>query len=49
VVDTLITDLRSKGRNVSMPSDPLHDVEFIQTLTETYTIAPTTDWIDQVA
>jgi hypothetical protein len=49
VVDTLIADLRSKGRKVTMPSDPLHDVEFIQTLTEIYTIAPTTDWIDRVA
>jgi hypothetical protein len=49
VVDTLLTDLRSKGRKVTAPSDPLHDVEFIQALTETYTIAPTTDWIDQIA
>jgi hypothetical protein len=49
VVDTLIADMRAKGRRVANPSDPFHDVEFIHALMETYTIAPTTDWIDRVA
>jgi hypothetical protein len=30
---------------VATPSDPLHDVEFIQALTHTYDVAPTTDWL----
>jgi hypothetical protein len=47
VIDTLITDLRSKGIAVSEPSDPLHDDEFIHTLLSTYTIAPTIDWIER--
>ena len=29
-------------------ADPFHDAEFIHALMETYTIAPTTDWIDRV-
>jgi len=45
VVDTLLTDMRSKGRNVASPSDPLHDVDFIQALMHTYDIQPTTDWL----
>jgi hypothetical protein len=45
VVDTLLADLRSKGVTVSEPSDPFHDVDWIQTLMHAYTIAPTTDWI----
>ena len=49
VIDTLLADLRSKGVHVAEPSDPLHDVEFIQALMNTYTIAPTIDWIDDAA
>jgi hypothetical protein len=49
VVDTFLADLRRRGRAVSAPSDPLHDVDFIHALIETYTIAPVTDWIEQVA
>ncbi len=49
VIDTLLADLRSKGVDVAEPSDPLHDVEFIQALMGTYTIAPTIDWIDDAA
>lgn len=45
VVDVLLADLRSKGVKVSEPSDPLHDVDWIQALIHTYTIAPTTDWV----
>lgn len=45
VVDTLLADLRSKGVKVSEPSDPFHDVDWIQALIHTYTIAPTTDWL----
>ena len=49
VVDTLLADLRAKGRKVAAPSDPFHDVDFIHALMETYTIAPTTDWMERVA
>lgn len=45
VVDTLIADLRSRNIKISEPNDPFHDVDWIQTLMHTYTIAPTTDWI----
>lgn len=48
VVDTLIADMRSKGVEVAEPSEPFHDVEFIRTLTSTYSIAPTQDWLDRV-
>jgi hypothetical protein len=47
VIGTLIADLRRKGIAVTEPSDPLHDDDFIHTLLSTYTIAPTTDWIDR--
>jgi hypothetical protein len=47
VVDTFIADLREKGIRVSEPTDPFHDVEWIQTLMHAYTIAPTTDWIER--
>jgi hypothetical protein len=45
VVDTLLADMRSKGVNVAEPTDPFHDVAWIQALLQTYTIAPTTDWL----
>jgi hypothetical protein len=45
VVDTLLADLRSKGVKLSEPNDPFDDVEWIQALMHTYTIAPTTDWL----
>jgi hypothetical protein len=45
VVDTLLADMRSKGVKVAEPTDPLHDVAWIQALIHTYTIAPTTDWL----
>jgi hypothetical protein len=44
-VDMLIADLRSRGRKLAEPSDPLHDADFVRALIETYTIAPTTEWI----
>lgn len=46
VFDTLIADLRAKGITVAEPSDPLHDDAIIHTLLSTYTIAPTTDWLE---
>lgn len=46
VCDRLLADLRSRGVAVAEPSDPLHDAEFIRALIATYTIAPTTDWLD---
>lgn len=47
VVATLLADLRARGVRVAEPSDPFHDTEFISALTATYTIAPTTDWIER--
>ena len=44
VVDRLLADMRSRNIAVSEPNDPLHDVDWIQALMHTYTIAPTTDW-----
>jgi hypothetical protein len=49
VVDTLLADMRAKGKKVAAPSDPFHDVDFIHALMETYTIAPTTDWVEREA
>ena len=45
VVDTLLADMRSNGVKVAEPNDPFHDVDWIQALIHTYTIAPTTDWL----
>lgn len=36
VFDTFITDLRARGVEFEVPSDPLHDPAFIHTLTTTY-------------
>lgn len=44
-VEMLLADMRAKGRKIADPSDPLHDVDFVRALIETYTIAPTTEWI----
>lgn len=46
VVDRLLADMRSKGRKVAEPSDPLNDTEFVRALIETYTIGPTTEWLE---
>jgi hypothetical protein len=46
VFDTLIADMRAKGVDIADPSDPLHDDGFIHALLSTYTIAPTTDWLE---
>ena len=35
-IDTLIKDLRARGRVVKTPTDPLHDREFMHVLTEVY-------------
>jgi hypothetical protein len=45
VVDRLLADLRANGLDVASPADPLHDQDWVRALTNTYTIAPTTDWI----
>ena len=42
----LLADMRSKGAKVAEPSDPLHDTDFIRALIATYTIAPTTEWLE---
>lgn len=44
-VDRLLADMRAKGVKIAEPSDIFHDVEWIQALINTYTIAPTTDWL----
>ena len=49
VVDTFLADLRGRGIKVADPTDPLHDVDWIQALMGAYTIAPTTDWLDPAA
>ncbi len=49
VFDRLLADMRSKGVDVAEPSDPLHDQTFIRALTETYSISPTTDWVQSAA
>ena len=49
VFDRLLADMRERGVRVSDPSDPLHDQEFIRTLTATYSVAPTTDWATSAA
>ena len=47
VVDTLLADMRSRGVKVAEPSDPFHDVDFIQALMHTYDVAATTDWLTE--
>jgi hypothetical protein len=42
----LLADMRGKGVKIAEPSDPLHDDDFVRALISTYTIAPTTEWID---
>jgi hypothetical protein len=39
--------MRSRGVKVDEPSDPLHDVDFIQALMHTYDISATTDWLSE--
>ncbi|GMU77630.1 MAG: hypothetical protein AMXMBFR46_04290 [Acidimicrobiia bacterium] len=46
VVGRLLKDMREKGTPVSEPSDPLHDDDFVRALIATYSIAPTTDWLE---
>ena len=45
-IGRLLADMRAKGKKVAEPSDPLHDTEFISALVSTYTIAPTTEWLE---
>ncbi len=45
VVGRLLVDMRSRGTAVAEPSDPLGDIDFMRSVMETYTIAPTTEWI----
>jgi hypothetical protein len=33
--------------HVASPSDPFHDVDFIQALMHTYDVQATTDWITE--
>ena len=45
-IGRLLADMRSKGKKVAEPSDPLHDTDFIRSVVDTYTIAPTTEWLE---
>lgn len=45
-VGRLLADMRSKGTKVAEPSDPFHDTDFIRAVVSTYTIAPTTEWLE---
>jgi hypothetical protein len=45
IVDTFLADLRRRGVAVAEPSDPFRDRSFIAALANTYSIAPTIDWI----
>ena len=47
--ERLLADMRTKGVDVTEPSDPMHDTDFIKALIATYTIAPTTDWLSPPA
>ena len=50
ILDTFSKDLTARGVAHEIPAtDPFHDTDFIRTLLSTYTIAPTTDWIDRGA
>jgi hypothetical protein len=48
-IDRLLADMRARGTRVDEPSDPLHDTEFIRAAIATYTVAPTTDWLDEAS
>lgn len=45
-IGRLLADMRAKGTPVDEPSDPLHDPAFIRALIATYSVAPTTDWLE---
>lgn len=45
-IGRLLADMRAKGKKVTEPSDPLNDSDFIRALVDTYTIAPTTEWLE---
>jgi hypothetical protein len=45
VFDRLLSDLGRRGIQVDDPTDPLHDSDLIRVLTDTYSIAPTKDWV----
>jgi hypothetical protein len=44
-IGRLLEDMRARGTKVAEPSDPLHDKDFLRALMATYTIAPTTEWL----
>jgi len=48
-IGRLVADMRAKGTQVAEPSEPLHDAEFIRAVIATYSIAPTTDWLEASA
>lgn len=47
VINTFLADLRTRGASVAEPSDPLHDIDFMQALMNTYDVAPTQDWLSE--
>jgi hypothetical protein len=49
VFNRLLADMHAKGIEVTEPSDPLHDHDFIRALIGAYSIAPSTDWATTAA
>ena len=51
IVNRFLDDLTARGVDHVAPDsvDPFHDQTFIRTLLTTYSIAPTTDWVDRSA
>jgi hypothetical protein len=47
VIETFLADLRGRGIKIADPTDPLRDVEFMQTLMNVYDVAPTQDWLTE--
>jgi hypothetical protein len=45
-IGRLLDDMRRRGTAVAEPSDPLHDDDFVCALMATYTIQPTTEWLE---
>jgi len=49
VIETFLADLRGRGITIADPTDPLHDVDFMQALMNVYDVAPTQDWLTEAS
>jgi hypothetical protein len=45
-IDTLVTDVNTKGIKLAIPDDPLHDTEFIRTLNAAYDLGGPSSYPD---